>query len=309
MPDMPDTPRSAMSRTGIIVLVIVVLAIAVGAGLYGYRVSTARRAAVEELDKATKLLQSADLVVLEVDDLIRQKLSDEVGAQAGELLEALPDASAELDLALKTLAGAAPDLPGDRISEAEALADSARARQDMLLSARPILEANEKVAAALSPALAAWDLVLEAEKIADQSVAEYNKLTKDSATAAQTLGTQAGQKLTEARTQFAASDKALPGAKLSRFTNYVDEKLKLLELSKKAISSFLAGDNATANEFSNQFNAKDKQISALAKTLPESPSGPIADAYEAMAGVSTDKYNAARDEATKADAELARVTE
>ena len=87
----------------------------------------------------------------------------------------------------------------------------------MLEHAEVILDVNIAAATALGDGNAGWDLVLEAEKLADAAVVEYNKLTKDAVRKSQDLSTQAERKLTEGRTKLDAAEKAFPAATLEVF--------------------------------------------------------------------------------------------
>lgn len=296
----PRKRRGAWFWLGLVVALAVLAAI----GWFGYRGATARNRAVADLAEATTRLEAADAVVVQIDEVVRAQVDEATGAKARDANDKLPQAKTDLAAALDLIDTARPDLPDNQLTRADALKASSEARVAMLEQAGPILEANISAAEALTPATEGWTLLSDAEKLADQAVVEYNKLSKDSVAKSQTLTTQAETKLKDARTKFDTADKAFPDAKLVVYVNYIDEKLALLALSKKADVAFTSGNNAQANEYSNQYNAKDKQVVELAKKLPASPSKAIADAYDKAAGDATTAYFKARDAATKADQEL-----
>lgn len=304
-----QAPRARKGRVWLIVGVTLALVVLAGIAFYGYRLNQARTKAADSLAEATALIESADKIVLEVDEVVRAEVTAEVGQKAKDASAKVPGASSDLDAAVSMLEAAKPDLSETDVKHADALIASAKARISMLEHAGPILDANAQAGSALGPAEEGWTLTLDAEKLADQSVAEYNKLTKDAVTKSQTLSTQAETKFNEARTKFETAHGAFPAAGLDVYMNYIDQKLAAIALSKKADTAFLGGDNAKANEFSNQYNAKDKEVIELAKKLPDSPSAAIATAYEKAAGEPTKLYFQARDEATKADDELRALTE
>lgn len=301
--------KKGRGRTWIVVGVVVALVVLGVIGWYGYQLTTARSAAQDALTEATALIETADEVVLEIDEIVRAEVTAEVGQQAADAQPKVDPAAADLTAAITMLEDAKPDLRDEDIQQADALIASAEARLKMLDQATPILEANVAAGAAIDPAEQGWVLALDGEKLADQSVAEYNKLTKDSVSKSATLTAQSEAKFKEAKVEFDKAHTAFPEAGLDVYIAYIDQKLAALALSRKADAAFLAGDNAKANEYSNQYNAKDKQVIELAKKLPDSPSAAIADAYEKLAGEPTKLYFEARAEATAADDALRALSE
>ncbi len=289
--------------------VLVALALIAAAGVYGYRETTARRVALEQLSEATSLVQDADAIVIEVDEVVRAEITPELGERASEAASRVPDAIAGLRAALERVEDATPALPEERAREGAALAASAVARIDMLDEVGPILSANAAAAAALELARSGWDRVLEGEKLADKAVAEYNKLTRPAVTASRDLSNRAEAKFKQARDQFVAAHAAFAEAGLDAFVTYAEDKIALIGISKQADAAFLAGRSAEANTLSAQFNTREKEIVEKAKKLSETPEAAIAAAYERIAGAATTAYFKARDEATKADANLERVTQ
>jgi len=301
--------KKGRGRTWIVVGVVVAVVVLGVIGWYGYQLTTARSAAQDALAEATTLIESADQVVLEIDEIVRAEVTAAVGQQAADAQPKVDPATADLKAAITMLDEAKPDLRDEDVEQADALIASAEARIKMLAQATPILEANVAAGAAIDPAEKGWALALDGEKLADQSVAEYNKLTKDSVSKSATLTAQSEAKFKEAKTEFDKAHAAFPAAGLDVYIVYIDQKLAALALSRKADTAFLAGDNAKANEYSNQYNAKDKQVIELAKKLPDSPSAAIADAYEKLAGEPTKLYFEARAEATAADDALRALSE
>ncbi|MDO8986653.1 MAG: hypothetical protein Q7V14_00315 [Coriobacteriia bacterium] len=310
----PRGRRSSAGKRGlggvwITLAVIVALAILGAVGWYGYQAKVTRSAASEKLAEATGLIESADEVVLQIDEVVRAEVTANVGRKAAEAKTKFDGASADLDSAITMLEQAKPDLSEAEVLRANALANSAKARITMLGQASPILDANVAAGSAIDPAQEAWTLMLDAEKIADESVKEYNKLTKDAVSKSATLTVSAEAKFKESRLKFDEAHKAFGAAGLDVYLTYIDQKLAALALSRQADTSFVAGNNAQANEYSNQYNVKDKQVIELAKKLPASPSAVIADAYEKQAGEATKAYFQAREEATSADDELRALSE
>lgn len=305
---MEETEGRTRRSWPLIVVLVIALAATAGGAVWGYGIYTARTGAVTQLAEATERLEVADTVVIEVDEVVRAPVEPALAQKASDAKDKIDGALGDLSSAVELIDGARADLPDDEVERADALRASAEARRLMLEHAGEILDANIAAAAALAEANPAWDLVLEAEKLADDAVVEYNKLTKDAVAKSKDLGTQAERTFQEAKAKFESAEKAFPDATLEQFVDFVSKKLALIALSKQADEAFLAGKNAQANEFSNQYNAKDKELSEAAKQLPESPSAAIAEAFEARASDASEAYFQAREEATKADANLRRIT-
>lgn len=301
--------KKGRGRVWVIVAVVLGLAAVGAGGWYGYRLSAERSAAQQKLSDATRLVESADKVVIEVDEVVRAEVTAEVGAKAAAAKPKVATATSDLEAALTMIDEAKPGLNEADAAHADALAASAEARVRMLEQAAPILDANAAAGEAIGPSETGWTAMLEGEKLADDAVKEYNKLTKDAVSKSASMTVQAEAKFKTAREEFDAAHQAFPAAGLDIYVQYVDLKLAAMAFSKQANAAFLAGDNAKANGYSNQYNTKDKEVVEFAKKLPESPSAAIAAAYESQAGAATTKYFQAREEATKADDELRALTE
>lgn len=306
-PPAPPTTATAGARPPrrrnwlwVVAVLIVVAALGVG-GFLGYRQMTSQRVALDRLEKATTLVERADGVVLDVDEVVRSEVSAELGAKAAELLDETPDAREDLTQAVDLLEDAVPDLPVQDAEEAVALRASAQARLAMLDDADVILDANAKAAAALDPATRGWGLVLEAENLADSAVAEYNKLTKDAVAKSKQITEQAETKLRDAKTLFEEAGDAFPDADFSAYITYIDGKIAALAISKQANDAYLADKPADANTLSTKYNDAEKKLVTQANALPSSPAQVVADAYTSVAGEPTDQYMAAREQATAAD--------
>lgn len=305
---MPQDIRGGL-KLGIVAAVVVMVALIVTAGVYGFQQASARRIALQQLSEATTLVRDADKVVVEVDEVVRAEITPELSVRASEAASRVPDAIADLRAALELIEDATPALPEEHANEGAALAASAAARIDMLDLADSILKANVAAAAALGPARSGWDHIIAGEKLADQAVAEYNKLTRTAVINSQNLSDKALARYRQARDQFAAAHAAFKEAGLDAFIAYAEEKIALIGISKEADAAFLAGKNVEANKLSERFNAREKEIAEKAKSLPKTPEAAIAAAYDRIASAATAAYFDARDKATKADANLEQVTQ
>ena len=80
-------PKGRRRPWMIALVAVLVLAAAVAGSYWAYQTVTERRAAVEDLTRATQLVEDADVVVIEVDDIVRTPIEVSVGVRA----EAAPE--------------------------------------------------------------------------------------------------------------------------------------------------------------------------------------------------------------------------
>jgi len=292
------------SRRAVLVAVAVVVVVFAAAGVIGTKAISRRFEGARNLDKATRLLEEADAVVLDVDEVVRAEASPEISSRARKLLERVDAAELDLEQVVSLIDRSLPYMTENEQEQANLNRAAAVARLEMLDPARTILEASAKAGDALEPSRAGWDLVVSGEKLADDSVRQYNRLTKASVAASSRLAKQAEDKLRSARPFFSEAATAFPEAGFDRYTSFVDAKISLLSLSRRSNTLWLAGKVAEANAAINRYNAAEKKVIALGAALPESPGAAVASAYERLADAATKEYFAARERATKADAEL-----
>jgi hypothetical protein len=304
------SPRPASDEPSALrrwITIIIVVAVLIGLGVAAYLLYTnytGQRLAVERLDKATILVEEADAVVLEVDEIVRTPVEATVGQRAKAASETIPGAQANLDEATSLISLALPDLAEEHVDGAEALRESAEARKEMLEHATPILHATIKAAEAVPLALEGWNLVIEAQELTDQAIKEYNKLDDGSVKKSKSLTSQAQEKAQTAKTSFEQAQAAYPEADFTPFIVYTEGKIAALGLSIKGADALLGDKPEEANKISDQYNDAEKELVVKAKALPASPADPIRITFEAEIGEATQLYNAARERATESDAQL-----
>jgi hypothetical protein len=283
------------------VLAVILVAAAL---VWGYQVFTARIEAVESIDAATALIEDADAVVVQVDSVIRAKVTPELAEGARNAAQRAPKAKADLQRAVTLLDEARPRGSDDDRVRIDLLVRTAHARIDMLDQAQGILDLNIAASETLPLARDAWDNVLAAARLSDQAVSSYNKLTKAGVQTSNKHNKQAAAQLAVARTRFAAADKRFPQAPFQQYLLYVDARIRLNSLSQQSDTAWLEGDVKRANDVAKTYNSEDKKAADLARQLPVSPDVAIAEAYEGAAKAGTGSYYSARDTATEADAAL-----
>lgn len=302
-PDMEQAYRK-LSRRAVIFTAVVVVAVLVAAGFIGTKSIARRFEGAREIDRAVTLLEDADEVVLQIDEVVRSELSTQVASSARELANKLTATRKDLRESARLIADSMDKVTDDEQERAQLLRASALARIEMLEPAEEILGANVKAALALAPSREGWTLVLAGEKLADESARAYNKLDEAGVKRSNKLAAQAEARLRSADSQFAEAATAFPEAGFDRYREFIAAKIALLELSKRSNDAWLKGDVLASNRAVRSYNAKEKEVLALVGELPETPGKAVADAYGELAGKATTLYEAARKKATEADAKL-----
>lgn len=278
-----------------------------GAGTwFGLRAMSERAESTRKLEQALAALTDADAVVVEVDSVIGDEISSDAASKAIDAQGALQGAIAEHEQAAELLALARGGLSDEDRELADAARASAQARAQMLRRAEPMLEANRKAAIALGPSAESWQLMLDAQKLADDAVKQYNLHTQAGVKQSETLTGQARQKLERARELMSSAASAFPEAGLETYLGYADAEMAALAKSKQINAAWLKGDKAGANAMLGDFNELESKASAIGRKL-EAPSAPISKAFDLLIADVLPAYQEARDAAAKADEALVSI--
>lgn len=304
MPPHLEAAYRKLSRRALVAVTLVLLIVFASAGYIGTHAISRRFEGARKLDEAQRLLERADTVVIALDEVVRGQLSADLAERAGAIRSDLPGATEDLKRAIDLIDQANDSVTENEQKSSMLLRDAAVARLDMLGPADAILEANAKAGTSLDPAKQGWALVLSAEKTADEAVAEYNKLTKESVTKSGQLSAQADAKLKDARSYFSEAATAFPEAGFDKYLAFIDGKIALIGISQQSNAAWLAGRVADANALIAAYNTEEQKVIVAAKALPATPANAVADAYERLVKAKTDAYFEARKAATKADAAL-----
>lgn len=296
-----DGVRPAKRRALIVALVVAVAGIG---ALSAVRLLSQATGARGMLADASGLLSQAEPAVLAVDQAVRSEVTTAAADAASAALEKLEPSIETLNEAKSVVARARQRLAGRDRPLADALDEAIAARLEMLERARPVLEADVAVARALVPAVEAWTLVGQAEKLADEAVASFNKHTKESVQRSTKLTTEADALLARARSDLESVTAGFPEADMGPFISYVDAKRALLAESRKIDATWLSGKVAEANAMLGAYNAKEKQVAEQAKRLPGTPSSVLAEAYKRVVEADVTAYFEARERARSADAKI-----
>ncbi len=307
----PPTSEPARRRSGLLTtlaLAVLVIALAVAAGL-AYRHLDARRQAQTRFDATARLLAAADAPILRIDQVVRSEVSSATAEAAAKSLEDVKAADALLVQAAAEL----ERLPG-RLSKAdrayaEAFAEAVASRRQLLADTTPVLEMDRRASGVIEPARKAWELVASAEKLSDQAIGEFNKHTKAGVQQSTAFSNQAEGLLKTAQSLLATVTAGMPEANMQGFISYTSGKLGLLARSKQIDATWLSGKIADANKLLDGYNTEEKRLADLAKTLAESPTAVIVQAYKTLTEKPTERYFTARDAVRAADQALARIAQ
>lgn len=304
---VPTAAQTALHRRRRTVAVIALALLGIGLvafAILGVRAFSSRMDAARKLDEATSLVQDADKLVVEIDEVVRAKVTPELAEKARGAKERVDGAESMLVEAVGLIDRAVPDLNDDERERAGLLKATAEARLAMLKPAPAILELNAQAASAMPLADKAWQSTLAADAYSDKAVAAYNKLTKAGVTNSQKLNKKASGELGLAREQFEAAEKAFSAAPFEQYLAYVDARIDLNRVSQQSDTAWLKGDIAKANSLIAKYNTEDRRAVALARQLPSTPGAAIAKAFESAAKTQSDAYYAAREAALVADRTL-----
>ncbi|MBE0477454.1 MAG: hypothetical protein IBX62_10185 [Coriobacteriia bacterium] len=279
-------------------LAFAVLAAALVLGVLAYRRVSAQVAAREDVARATRLIERADVTIARVDGLVRGQVRPGQAEEAAEVSEDLRGSRRDAREAAELLEGAVQELPAGEAERARDGAEAARARAALLDAARPLLDATTKAAEAIGPAQEGWELLLTAEERSDKAVELYNRHERDEVRESLDLTRQAAGEVGRARTLFVKAAAAMPEADLAPYVEYTEERLRMLDLAEQADRAFLDGDLAGANRLSARFNERERELVRMAERLPASPGEPIQAAYDALVGDAPERYAELRERMT-----------
>ena len=297
-----DRRSRLLMRVGLSVGAVALLAAAAWGGL---SLASGGRAGAD-LDRALELLAKADKVVLAVDAVVQAKIEPGLAEEARARAEDVPTAVKDLEDAAALLEGVDGKVRGREAELAAVAAEAAQGRLEMMRAADRLLDANAKAAKALGYAGDGWVFMGEAEKLGDQAVSEYNKLTKAGVTSSQRTNERAIERVKEARALFSQAASAFPEADLATYVSYSDEKLAVLESSGRIDELWLAGKSAEANAEVQKYNNLDGLATTRANQL-KAPSAAIAEGFEKVTRTDADRYYQGRDKAAKADSREAQL--
>lgn len=304
--DTPQADAAEVRRDRIIWTTLIILGVIVAAGTIAlsWRLIEGRLGAAKELDQAVALLKGSDATVTAADEVVRAAVSTQSAAKAAAVAPLITATIAQLVEANRLAGNGFDRLTDDEQKKVRLVQAASTARAEMLKKVPAIISARSQAAQADEAAAQGWTRALAADKLALKSVASYNKLKRADMKAAAVTNAKAKAAFTEAADLLERADLAFPDARLGVFSVYIDGRLKLLAVSKKAGDAWLAGNIAEANSLRLEYNKTDEVAVQRAKQLPGTPQAAIADAYKSLVDAPVREYYKAREKAAEADKAL-----
>ncbi len=283
--------------TGIILLALIGLM-----GLHWYRVQQDNTYAHAQLDEQIAHLQSTDQVVVAVDEAI----DDEVSADRIDYLSGLISSIPGTKETLLSIAGAIEgfhDLFSDEEGRyiAEAVAESADARSEMLNYGKRLLQNDVNALNAFSELSDALKLIVAADSAVRDSIDASSMRLNGGMEKSLSLSQDALSYLGKANEDLIQVQSRFPTADLSAYARYVNAKTAATNLLIAIDQALIAGNADEAQTQLDAYNAKDGEVVAAAAALPTNSPGVILVPYEAIASNLKVSYIAARDRAATAD--------
>jgi hypothetical protein len=235
-----ESPRG--KRPWLIAVVVAAVVLIAALGVFSYMTWTQRSDAARRIDEATNLVERADQVVVEVDEVVRAEISSQTAAAATAVTPKVPEAAGLLREAIEILDGSATGADDAGRERADALKEAALARLDMLSQAPTIIEATRGASDSLPLGADAWERTLQADTLGKRAVAAYNKLNKAGVTESSRLNKSAATELAAARAGMDAAEKAFPAAVFEGYLAYLDLRIEMNVLSQQSDAAWLKGE-------------------------------------------------------------------
>ena len=250
-------------------------------------------------------LEQADEVIVRMDGIIASPVDpesvDEIGAVTADLETArqyLDDAEA-----LARQAGEGMSDSNDK-EAANRVVAAVDARRDMVSNAESIMAADVDASAAAALVEDAWETILDADALSRDAAALIENTTPENTRQSEGKTQQALALFQQAKETLADASARYASADLSLLTGYLDKRIEALGYALASDQAIYIQDKKTADTQNALYNQADAEAAKIAEGLPENPTQPIADAYEAAIKPVLQKYKEARDRAGTADAFL-----
>jgi len=303
----PSAPLNRRTKPVVWVVSAIVIVTLAAVGVVAFRHYERIGAARDLITRAESALQGVEDELLLVDAAVQTDVSSEIATSSAEASAVVGAVREQAQLASSLVASAVADLPEADLAYAAALKESADARVEMMAHAPAILDAGHRAAKAIALVDAAVAEITAAETMTAQAATEFNKHTAVSVKASSQYTTQAEERFTAARNDFANASAILPEADFGAFVAYLDAKLSLAVSAKEIDALWLAGKIEESNTKLTVYNKRDAGVVAMAKALPASARDPIANAYEAITAESRAAYVEARERARAAGEQVGAI--
>ena len=269
-----------------------VAALAIG-GLYVTREYQEYTRSMGLLDKAFTEISRADELVIEMDEIVTQEVTEASRDEMASVGQGMEDA----ELHLKAATAFAEEVTADMASQ-----ESADARRAMMQHAEVLMKADIEALEAVSVAEEAWNVVEEANGLMQEAAALVSDTTVENTRESQAKSEQATELLEGASAKLDEASGLYPEADFSVLREYIAKRIEQNGFAVQSDQAIYVQDKATAESFNEEYNRADTEAVDLASRLPEKPAQPILDAFQENVEEERALYFEARQRAAESDA-------
>lgn len=285
------------------VIVLVIGVVAVAGGGYLYHDYQQYQDGIKSLNDTLKLVAETDEAIKGLDDFVADPFAAGSRAACEDLRSSLPEIEEKLAQADERARSLSVSLRESQGKEAahQAVA-TISARNTLVDQGYQIIDAADRVYDAIDRARKAWDVLLSADALARESSELVKDTTPENVQASMAKANESLEAFEEAEASFAEARSLYPAADFAAFSDYIAKRKEALGHALASDEAILAKDKDAATEHNDAYNAADAEAAERAKGLPDDPSSPVVDAFEAEAEEFEKAYSTARLQAGAADA-------
>ncbi len=279
-----------------------VAALVVG-GLYLTREYQEYARSMGLLDKAFTEISRADELVIEMDGIVTQEVTEASRDEMASVGQGMEDAELHLKAATAFAEEVTADMASQESKDAAAkVVESADARRTMMQYAEVLMKADIEALEAVSVAEEAWNAVEEANGLMQEAAMLVFDTTVENTKESQAKSEQATELFEEASAKLDEASGLYPGADFSALREYIAKRIEQNGFAVQSDQAIYIQDKATAESFNEEYNRADTEAVDLASRLPKKPAQPILDAFQKNVEEERSLYFEARQRAAESDA-------
>ena len=291
--------RRLSKLVAVAAIALITGAVAVAGGGYLYHDYQQYQDGIKSLNDTLKLVAETDEAIKGLDDFVADPFAAGSRAACKDLKSSLPEIEEKLAQADERARALSVSLRESQGKEAahQAVA-TISARNTLVDQGYQIIDAADRAYGAIDQARKAWDVLLSADALARESSELVKDTTPENVQASMAKANESLEAFEEAEASFAESSSLYPAADFAAFSDYIAKRKEALGHALASDEAILAKDKDAATEH----NAADAEAAERAKGLPDDPSSPVVDAFEAEVEECEKAYSTARLQAGAADA-------
>lgn len=272
-------------------------------GMYVYNGIQNHQTNVAQLDEALDLVNQADKVIVELDDIVAHPFDEGMAQRREDVYPQLEAASRHLDQADEKARASSLALNESQDKEAANQTVAAiAARRSLIESGTALLQASFQADSAAISLRNAWNDVLKADGLARDAAQLVKNTTVENIQASKDKTNEAITAFNAAYSALSDVQRAYDDADLSSLLLYVEKRIESLGYAIASDDAFLAKNKEEAAAQNEAYNVADAEAVSLAKAIPEKPETLMYEAYEQAVHSIEESYSTARLQAGTADA-------